>query len=661
MAAEVQPVLCCCFEAEPPGTSLAAGGGFYESLGTSDGAQFDVVSAAGGAITYDSTYAYTGTQSCKIVTTSNASTYFSWNASGLLITPAVQTWFRIFVFQTAWPSATRPLFGFYTSGTRNADVILHTNGTLSVRDTNGSTIVTTTNTVPNGSWYRLEGYCTSNASTGQVELKLFDSPSSATPTETQTSAATQNTLGGAIGETRFGIANAAGSGHTFWIDDPACSTSGYIGPVPAQVFHMVCGAPTDASFSVIAKPVGGTSLRLKVATNEALTSGVFYEPAQTPDQYGYVSYQVSGLSPSATYYCQLADTPPGGTEVLSGPAGQCMTLPVPGAITSCTVAFASCIDTGDTGGSPTAAISDWISWDADLNVFLGDYGYFDTTDTTVSGWLGYIEYQSMYYSLLALTSTAWGFYVRSDHDSTTAGGDSDNTWTAANLLACQEAFPQAPLADPNSPVHGLYQSFVMGRVRFILLDQRNTDRSPVANTDNSSKTMLGANQLAWLEQQLLLPEPLKIICTDTSWIGNTSQSSCGPGWGYYSTERQSIISFIQANQSRVKNVLLWHGDAHGVAACPGWGNADGGFSVYCAAPLRQTSGSDAVAALQAFPAWYNNNSGTCRFYGRVTITDSGQTISVSFQGWDAVSQVTQITQTDVFNVACGFRPLAGIL
>ena len=38
-----------------------------------------------------------------------------------------------------------------------------------------------------------------------------------------------------------------------------------------------------------------------------------------------------------------------------------------------------------------------------------------------------------------------------------------------------------------------------------MLDIRNTDRSPVANTDNSSKTMLGATQLAWLQAQLSSP------------------------------------------------------------------------------------------------------------------------------------------------------------
>ena len=249
----------------------------------------------------------------------------------------------------------------------------------------------------------------------------------------------------------------------------------------------------------------------------------------------------------------------------------------------------------------------------------------------------------MYWIGAPITQQAWGYSCRSDHDSTTDGGDSDNTWTVANIAAFQEAFPfVSPLPDPNSPVHGLYQSWVTGRVRFIMLDIRNTDRSPSANTDNSSKTMLGANQLAWLQQQLVMPEPLKVIITDTSWIGTTTtEDSCGPSWTYYQTERSSILAYIAANSSLVKNVLLWHGDAHGVACCPGWGNPDGGFSVYCAAPLKQTGLAFAPVA-PTFPAYYDNAGGECRQYGRVTITDTGQAISVNFQGWDALNTVAQV-------------------
>jgi hypothetical protein len=663
MASVVQPVLACGFQAGAGqlGTAIPAGSAIAGSLGTADGALFDIVTTTGGTLEYGNVG---GRPCCTVTLTSgSAACTAMWAGGSMIQNAAAQNWFRKYLYLPALPSATCTVVNCEVSGSKVGDVIVNHNGTLSVRDSGSSVILTTTNTVPTGAWFRIEGYFTSNASTGQAELKLFSSPDAVTATETQTSPATENLLGGNVNQVRFGSPTGGPSGYSFSFTGAAHSTSGYIGPGPV-VFHMAAGAPAPSGFTVCSKAADGTSLRLKVATNSALTSNVTYVSAVTPDQYGYTQHVVTGLNPSTLYYCQLADTPPGGTEALYGPVCQVTTLPAAGSAASFTVAFASCIDTTTTAPTPAAALSDWVAWAPDLSVFLGDYHYADSTATTVTAQLGNIEAQSMYYLGAALTQTAWGYACRSDHDSTTDGGDSDNAWTAANLLAFQEAFPYvSPLPDPNSPVHGVYQSWVTGRVRFIMLDQRTIDRSPVANTDNSSKTMLGADQLAWLYEQLVMPEPLKIIVCDTNWMGNgTAVSSCGPGWTHYSTERASILAFIAANAPAVKNVLLWHGDAHGLGCVPGWGNnTGGGFPVYCAAPLRN-DGTAMSAAIQAtFAQSYNNAGGQCRLYGRVTITDNGQTIAVNFQGWDAINAVAQVEQTDTFNVAYGFRPLAGVL
>ena len=197
-----------------------------------------------------------------------------------------------------------------------------------MRDTSGNVIITTTTTVPLNAWYRVEGYVTSNASTGQMEMKLFTSPGSTTPAETQTSSAAQDTAGGNLYQMRFGPSSAGVTGLTYYMDDVAMSTSGYVGPGPV-VFHMACGAPSDAGFQVTSKPVGGTSLRLKVATNPGLTSNVTYVAAQAPGTYGYVSHAATGLAAGTLYYAQLADTPPGGTEALAGPVCQCHDPPRP--------------------------------------------------------------------------------------------------------------------------------------------------------------------------------------------------------------------------------------------------------------------------------------------------------------------------------------------
>ena len=550
------------------------------------------------------------------------------------------------------------------SGTRAADLVINANGTLSMRDASGTVQVTTTNTVPNNAWYRVEGYIISSASAGQVELKLFNTPDSVTPTETQTSGSALNTTGGAMNQVRFGLATGGVSGLTWWMDDVAVSVSGYTGP-GAVVQQMIPGAPTPSGFTVISKPTGGTSLRLKVATNSGLTSNVTYVSAQAPDQYGYVKHVVTGLSPFTRYYCQLLDTPAGGSEMAVGSVGTVKTLATPGTPQSFTFAVASCVNTALENPTPDIALNDWIAWGADLNICTGDYNYENPGFTDQPSQIGTWEYATWFYGLEPLTRQAWGYYCRSNHDSTTEGSncDSNNTWTAANLIAAQEIFPQGTLGDTvNNPVHGLFQTWVTGRVRFIMLDIRNIDRSPGTNTDNGSKTMLGATQLAWLQAQLIQPEPLKIIITDTQWLGSVvpsigSDPELGKWWSYQ-TERASIVNYMTSNWSRMRNVCLIHGDFHGVATAAPQENLWGGFPVYCAAPLRQSGAATYNAS--TFTRYYNNAGGECRQYGRVTVTDSGSTISVQFQGWDAVNQVAQVTQTDVFNVNTGNAPPRGL-
>jgi hypothetical protein len=75
--------------------------------------------------------------------------------------------------------------------------------------------------------------------------------------------------------------------------------------------------------------------------------------------------------------------------------------------------------------------------------------------------------------------------------------------------------------------------------------------------------------------------------------------------------------------------------------------------------MRQTGAS--TNNPNTFTRYYNNSGGECRQYGRVTVTDSGSAITVNFQGWDAVNQVAQVSQTDVFSVAAGNVPARGLM
>ena len=623
-----------------PGNTVAAGAGAAGSFGTPAGAMFDSVSVpAGSTLVYGNA---TGLgPSIDLATTSAVTPY---GLFGNFLGTRTTAWFRADLYLAANPSAQVEVITGLSSGSRAADITITTAGKITARNAAGATLFTTTASIPLSTPFRVEGFITGSAAAGQVEIKLYPSRSATTATETQTSAATQNTLG-QVSQIRFGLGLVGATGISYSMGTCAVSPTGYVGPA-AVVQQMACGAPTASGFTVISKPVGGTSLRLAYSTSPSMTSPS-YVAAQTPDSYGYVKHVVSGLSAYTRYWCQLADTVDG-AEVLTGTVGTCKTLPAAGAPASFTVALASCTNTANETPSPNIAIDDWVAWQADLNIHTGDYDYENPAGTTTAAQAGMYEYHTAFYGSSAQIATAWGFYCRSDHDSSnTDNGESNNTWTVANIAAAQEIFPFGTLGDTvNTPVHGLYQAWVAGRVRFIMLDIRNTDRSTSTNTDNSSKTMLGATQLAWFQAQLVQPEPLKVIICDTAWMSATISGELDKWWSY-GTERSAILSYIAANAGQVQNLMLWHGDSHMLGYATAAANASwGGFPVWCAAPLRQTGAANSGAA--AFTATYNNAGGECRQYGRITFTDTGTLISVTFVGWDALNGTAQLTRTETF-------------
>lgn len=647
------------FAAGVNGATVAAGG-----LGTASGWQWDVVTiGTGNTLTYDTSVPLGTFPSMKFTTTATGATYGMWEAAapaaGRSLTGSLQDWFVFWVKQPSNPSAQHQVFACTSSGTRVGDIVITTAGHLAVRDTSGTVPAngTTTSVVPSGSWFRVEAFMTSSATAGQIELRYFSTPYATTPDEVITTTANLNTNGGTINQVRYGLATGAQAGLTFWMARPGCASGGYIGPVPVTL-SLIAGAPTASGFTVVSKPVGGTSVRLKVATDPGLTQNVTYVAAQAPDVYGYVRHQAQGLTAGTQYYCQLADTPLGGTETLFGSVAQVRTLPKAGPPQNFRVAIASCIDSSVSDASPNVAITDWVNWNPDLAVFTGDLDYFDPASTDVPGQVATFENTIINYGISPLLSSAWGFYCRSDHDSTNVdNGDSNNPWTAANIQAALEMFPWGVLGDTRQPAAGLYQSWVIGRVRFIMIDIRNTDRSPGAATDGPSKTMLGATQLAWFYSQLTQGEPLKVVICDTAWMGPFLAGQPDKWWSY-DYERQQIISFVTANANKVRNVLWIHGDDHCVACCPGSSNSWGGWPVYCAAPVRQL-GNAIPNVAATFPQFYNNAGGDCRQYGRLTFTDDGRQITVQFSGWDALNGVQRVSQTDTFTAPSGLPVTPG--
>jgi alkaline phosphatase D len=103
----------------------------------------------------------------------------------------------------------------------------------------------------------------------------------------------------------------------------------------------------------------------------------------------------------------------------------------------------------------------------------------------------------------------------------------------------------------------LYRRFSWGPlVDFFLLDTRQY-RSPANAPDDADKTMLGAEQKAWLKDGLKNSKaPLKILLSPSPFNSKTDRDS----WGGYPGERKELDDFIE--QNKVYRVFVISGDWH---------------------------------------------------------------------------------------------------
>lgn len=410
------------------------------------------------------------------------------------------------------------------------------------------------------------------------------------------------------------------------------------------VRHAWVGAPTVDGFRVRARVAATTAVRLAVSASPVMT-GPTYTAVQAPDSNGYVDWTVTGLTASAAWFWQLADTPAGGYEQGIGPVGRAKTLPA--AAASYTIGIGSC--SGNNMADPVA-LDDLRTWDPLAWVHMGDFHYRDPTSTAASVHRGYLEAQIVGAAGMAQLAREVPLlgYIRSDHDAGPGDNGDQGAEAPASIAAYQQVVPHPPLADTRNPRHGLYFSQVIGRVRWIFTDVRNTDRSPGADTDGPGKTMLGAVQLAWVKAELLQPEPVKVIVTDPPWLGNPSGWTAGNDkWPVYGTERADLAAHIASNG--VQCVLI-HGDSHALAVASK-ATSGYGFPVWCASPFHVTGGG--AGTLAPFDAYYNAGGGSvCKQYGRVTVTDTGgSTITIGFSGWDAANNVQRVSDSTTFTAA----------
>jgi alkaline phosphatase D len=236
------------------------------------------------------------------------------------------------------------------------------------------------------------------------------------------------------------------------------------------------------------------------------------------------------------------------------------------------IAFGSCYKVSRGGDGIWRAIS---TFEPQLFIFAGDTLYPDADDDTAD----LPRLRRAYDDLVdlpafaALRARTPVLAVWDDHDFGKNDGGADFPWREQS----EDLFEEHWLSDPDDDRRGrpgLYVSREIGhgdqRVQIIVLDTRYF-RSPLKATDDygargreryipdddPGKTMLGADQWAWLESQLQRPAALRLLVSSVQVLAD---GHGWEGWKQLPGERDRLLNLLK--HAAAAPVIILSGDRH---------------------------------------------------------------------------------------------------
>ena len=216
------------------GTTVTTG-----NSGGVSGTAFNVVTiGALATLTFDNTHAIHSALSYNVTTGSPAANSFVQWTTALGATVS-QLWWEMYLFLTAYSASILRIVSVRNGATYQGGPGISSTGKVVLLNAAGSTVKTSTNSVPLNQWFRLEGFLIGDPSVGQLEAKLFiNNPDAITPDEIVTTTAVQNTTG-PVNRMDYGNPSSQAS-FTFWMSPLGASTQGYLGPL-ADVTGVAAG------------------------------------------------------------------------------------------------------------------------------------------------------------------------------------------------------------------------------------------------------------------------------------------------------------------------------------------------------------------------------------------------------------------------------------
>jgi hypothetical protein len=203
------------------------GASLESNYGASGGYGFDGVAIGEtSSLVYDDTHTHGVGLSARHTVGWRQNAYYKWG-------PSLDDWNalfgRVYVWFDALPSGDLRMIRGKDGSELNFAIDILDDGRLRAQDRLNETIAQTSASIITGGWVRIEWRV--DVVAGQIDLLIFNSPDSSTPTDWATSGPGR-TIGNEGGGVHIGRSGSQPFSSVFWTDDPAVSTGGFLGPTP---------------------------------------------------------------------------------------------------------------------------------------------------------------------------------------------------------------------------------------------------------------------------------------------------------------------------------------------------------------------------------------------------------------------------------------------
>lgn len=323
------------------------------------------------------------------------------------------------------------------------------------------------------------------------------------------------------------------------------------GQSPRIMQGPMIGAVESDAVRLWARVTGPFEVRAELSEDPEFSrvvgSGVM--TASKDDDY-CLEIPIDGLRPGTTYHYRILVDGQLDRYWRERPAGTLTTAPAgPGAFR---IAMGSCARYSIDRVQP---IWDVVAGsEPELLFWLGDNIYGDALDGDILA----DEYkrQRDIASFQPVLRSVPQLAVWDDHDFGLNNFGGDHPAKSEALEVFERYWANGSYGTDQTP--GTFFTYSYGGVDFFMLDGR-YHRSPNDLPDGPDKTMLGTDQLEWLQEGLRASDaPFKVLVCGSGWTAQKGPT--GDSWAAFLRERDELFSMIMDEQ--IEGVVLVSGDTH---------------------------------------------------------------------------------------------------